>query len=89
MELPVYPLSTKIFNICNSLPKDNFFFDWTKFKAFADDKQNVAKIMISVLYWVENNVGKGENAGYHHFLPFPTCFQKASFPESLKIRIVW
>ena len=27
---------------------------------------------------VENIVGKGENAGYQHFLLFPQCFQKAS-----------
>ena len=26
---------------------------------------------------VENNVGKGENAGYQHFSPFPTMFSKA------------
>ena len=25
---------------------------------------------------VENIVGKGENAGYQHFLPFPLCFPK-------------
>ena len=31
---------------------------------------------------VENNVGKGENDGYQHFLLFPHCFQEASFPES-------
>ena len=27
--------------------------------------------------WVENIAGKGENAGYQHFLIFPQCFQKA------------
>ena len=32
--------------------------------------------------WAENFVGKGENAGYQHFLFFPQCFQKASFQES-------
>ena len=26
---------------------------------------------------VENIVGKGENAGYQHFLLFPQCFQKS------------
>ena len=36
----------------------------TKFKAFADDKVCVAKIMISVLDMKENIVGKGENAGF-------------------------
>ena len=32
---------------------------------------------------VENIAGKGENAGYKHFLLFSQCFQKASFPGSL------
>ena len=54
----------------------------TKLKAFADDKLNVAKLLISLSHRVENIVGKGENAGYQ-------CFQKASFSVSLKIRIVW
>ena len=48
----------------------------TKLKAFADDKMNVAKMMIYLFNWVENTVGKGENAGYQHFLFFPQCFQK-------------
>ena len=30
---------------------------------------------------VENIVGKGENTGYQHFLLFPLCFRKLSFPE--------
>ena len=38
---------------------------------------------------VENIVGKRENAGYHHFLLFPQCFLKLSFPEVLKVGIVW
>ena len=38
---------------------------------------------------VENIVGKGENAGYQHFLLFPQCFQKASFQEASKGVIVW
>ena len=27
--------------------------------------------------WVKNIVGKGENAGFHHFLLFPRCFSKS------------
>ena len=30
------------------------------------------------LRWVENIVGKAENAGHQHFLLFPQCFQKVS-----------
>ena len=36
---------------------------------------------------VENIVGKGENAGYQHFLLFPQCFQKASLSGLLKVRL--
>ena len=59
--------------IINSLP-NNKILDWTKLKAFADDKLDNAKIMISVYDWVENIVGKGENLGYQHFLFFPQWF---------------
>ena len=60
----------------NPLSNDKFF-DWSKFKAFADDKIKVPKIMIFVCDRDENIVGKGENAGYQHFLLFPQCFQRA------------
>ena len=50
--------------------------DWSKLKAFADDKMNVTEKLKFVLGMVENIVGKGENAGYQHFLLFPQCFQK-------------
>ena len=35
-------------------------------------------MMISLYDRVENTVGKGENAGYQHFLLFPQCFPKLS-----------
>ena len=57
---------------------NNKVWGWTKLEAFADDKFNVAKMMISLFDRVENNVGKGENADCQHFLLFPWCFQKAS-----------
>ena len=53
--------------------------DKSKFKAFADDKINVVEMMISLCDRVENIVGKGENAGYKHFLLFPHFFQNSSF----------
>ena len=34
------------------------------------------KMVISVFDRVENIGGKGENAGYHHFSPFPPIFFK-------------
>ena len=46
-------------------------------------------MIIFVFDRIENIVGKGENAGYQHFLLFLHCFQKASFSRSLKVGIVW
>ena len=46
-------------------------------------------MMIYVLDRVENIVGKGENAGYQHFLLSEQSFQKPSCPRSLKVGIVW
>ena len=34
-------------------------------------------------------VGKGENAGYQHFLLFSQCFPKSSSIGLLKVGIVW
>ena len=45
--------------------------------------------MISVISQLENIVGKGENAGYQHFLLFPLCFHNDSCSGSLKVRVVW
>ena len=36
------------------------------------------------LGWVENIAGKGENAGYQHFPPFPTMFSKGFFFRVVK-----
>ena len=64
------------------------FQDWFKLKAFADDKLNIAKMIIFLLCRAENIVGKGEYAGYQHFLLFRQCFQKASSSRLLKVGIV-
>ena len=72
----------------NSLPNDKIF-DWTKLKAFADDKINVNEKLKLGLGRVENIMGKEEHAGYQHFLLFPQYFQKRSVSGSLKVRIVW
>ena len=72
----------------NSFPNDKIA-DVTKLKAFADDKLNVARMMISLLDRIENTVGKEENAGYQHFLLSLQCFPKPSSLGSLKVGIVW
>ena len=41
---------------------------------------------ISLFDEVENTVGKGENAGYQHFLLFPPGFSKPSSFEVVKSR---
>ena len=46
-------------------------------------------MIISVFDTVETIVGKGENAGYQHFLLFTQCFEKVSFPDKSKGVIVW
>ena len=45
-------------------PMTKFYLDWSKFKAFADNKLQAAKIDISVFDRIGNIVGKGENAGF-------------------------
>ena len=82
------PLSSEKFwpGHINSLP-NNKCLDWSKLKAFTDDKINVTEKQNSVCE--ENIVGKGENTGYQHFLLFPQCFQKPSVSGSIKVRIVW
>ena len=71
-----------------SLPNDKFI-DWSKLKAFADDKIKMIKKLKFYFGKVENIVGKGEIAGYQHFLLLPQCFLKVSLTRSLKVPIVW
>ena len=59
----------------NSILPNDKVKDWSKLKAFADDSINVTERLKFVLGRVENIVGKGENAGYQHFLLFQRCFQ--------------
>ena len=72
----------------NSLPNDKIW-DQSNLKAFADNILNVVQMMICGTDGLENIVGKGENAGYQHFLLFSLCSQKASFQGPLKMGIVW
>ena len=49
----------------------------SKLEASAEEKISKAKTLKLVYGRVENIMGKGENAGYQHFLLFPQCFQKS------------
>ena len=55
-------------------------------EAIADDKINVAKMIIYDFDRAENIVGKGANGGYLHCLLFQQCFQKAFFVRSVESR---
>ena len=69
--------------ILNSLPNDRIL-DWSKLKAFTDNKIKVLKMMIFVFDKVENIVGKGENAGYQRaFYPrlLYTMFSEGFLPR--------
>ena len=55
-------------------------------KTFADNILTVGKKLKFLFNQVENIVGKGENAGYQHFLLFPQCFQKPNFPRIVNSR---
>ena len=46
---------------------------------FADNKFNVGEMINFLPDSLENIVGKGENANYQHFFPFPTMFSKGFF----------
>ena len=72
----------------NSLPNGKIL-DHSKLNALADNRINVTKKFKFVSERIENILGKGENAGYQHFLLFPKCFQKPPSLESLKVGIVW
>ena len=51
-------------------------------------KENDSKLKID-FQTEEYIVANGENAGYHHLLLFPQCFENALFSRSLKPGIVW
>ena len=59
----------------NPFPHDKIL-DQTKLKAFADDKLNVTKMVISVFHRVENIEGKGEIACTSNFSFSHIVFQR-------------
>ena len=58
-------------------------------KTFIDHKTNAIEKLKRLEGWVENIVGKRENASFQHFLLFPQCFQKVSFLGLSKPVTVW
>ena len=75
-------------NLFNSLPNEDIS-DWSILEAFANDKIKVTKTLKLVVGRLWNIAGKGENAGYQHFLLFPQWFHKTSLFMSWKVGIAW
>ena len=67
----------------NSLPNDKIS-DWSKLKAFSDDKVDVTEKVKFVLGREEKHCGKRRKCWLPAFSSFPTMFS-----GSLKLRIVW
>ena len=63
----------------NSEPNDKIL-NQSKFKELTDDRIKANKKLKFVLGIEENILGKGENAGYQHFLIFPNIF-KSLLPQ--------
>ena len=72
--LPLNQGKVRALDCINSFPNVKFL-DWSKFKAFADDKIKVTEKLQFVYGRAENIVGKRENAGYHHFLLSKSVFK--------------
>ena len=65
--------------VVNSLPNQKIL-DWSKLKAFADNKIEELKMIILSLIGLNTIVGKEKKGGNQHFLLFPQCFQRV-FPQ--------
>ena len=54
-----------------------------KLKELADDDFKFEEIGRKFSNWLQNIVGKGENAPYDQFLLFPQCFQKTCTEDTI------
>ena len=68
------------------LPDDKILH-WSKLKAFADDKLNVTKMIISVFDRVENIVGKGEIACTSNFSVSHNVFKRLLSQRRQKVSL--
>ena len=64
---------SSFFGLINPFPNDKIL-GWSKFKTFADERVKWDEKQTLVWRGIKNIVGKGENAGYQHFLLFPQYF---------------
>ena len=70
----------------STLLSDSKILDWSKLKAFINDKINMKKL--TLFRKGKKHCGKWRKCCYQHFLFFPQCFQKASYTGALKAVIV-
>ena len=71
-------MRTNVFNLSLILLPNENILTYSEFNALVDDNFNLGPRKEFVSDRLENIAGKGENAGYQHFLLFPLCFQKPS-----------
>ena len=71
-------ISDKNLLIFLNFTKRTHVLAWSKLKAIEDDMLKMPLDGKCLDEIIENDVRKGENAGYQHFLLFP-CFQKVYF----------
>ena len=84
----LYPFFTKHCSLINPFPHDKIL-GLTKSKAFADDKLNVTKMVISVFDRVENIVGKGEIACTSNFSFSHNVFKRLLSQTHQKVSSCW
>ena len=72
--------------LVNPFPHDKILGQ-TKLKAFADDKSNVTKMIISVFDRVENIVGKGEIACTSNFSVSHNVFKRLLSQRHQKVSL--
>ena len=63
-------------------------FSPPKFTTFVDEKLKKKREKLKFSHNLENIAGKGENAGYQHFLLYPQCFPKDSYFVKTRARMI-
>ena len=63
--------------------------DSSIFKAFADDRLNMAEMMALLFHRIENKISEPEKKCLQAISRFPSVFSKVFYSWSLKGRLVW
>ena len=80
-----YSIQPKLYTV-NPFPHDKIL-DQTKLKAFADDKLDITKMIISVFDRVENIVGKGKISCTSNFFFSHNFFKRLLFQRRQKVSL--